>query len=178
MNQRTRWLRRAGLAAGLATLLAACERVAIERGEPGAARGTDLESVRRGVGGESVPAPSTAASAAVAPSGLRAVIDPVTGRLTANPSPEQRRLLALAARSSLSRSLVGLRPFDLDSGGRGLHLQGRFQSALRVEVAPEGGFRMTCGDPAHDGTPHAHPEAPELGSSERARPDSGHVATR
>ena len=94
---------------------------------------------------DSSPAPVTAA-------GVRAFIDPATGELTANPTRAQLERLALQARSSSSsRSVVGLRPFELSRGGRGLNLQGRFQTALRVERGEDGNFYQTCGDPAHDG---------------------------
>jgi hypothetical protein len=87
---------------------------------------------------------------------VRAYIDPATGELTTNPSPEQLQRTALVPRAAFSRSMVGLRPFGLQRGGRGVNLQGRFQSALRVELGADGTFRTTCGDPAHDGTPHSH----------------------
>jgi hypothetical protein len=114
---------------------------------------------------------------------VRAFIDPATGELTANPSPEQLRRMALAPRAGLSRSMVGLRPFELDSGGRGVNLQGRFASALRVQVAPDGSFHMTCGDPAHDGTPHSHDRAdssppPAAPSRAAAAPTSNLPAER
>ena len=89
-------------------------------------------------------------------SGVRAFIDPTTGELTTNPSPEQLRRMALASRASLSRSMVGLRPFALARGGRGVNLEGRFDSAYRVEIGKDGTFHMTCGDPAHAETPHSH----------------------
>ncbi len=88
--------------------------------------------------------------------GVRAFIDPATGELTAHPTRAQLERFALQARSSSSsRSVVGLRPFELGRGGRGLNLQGRFQTALRVERGEDGNLYQTCGDPTHDGEPHS-----------------------
>jgi hypothetical protein len=79
--------------------------------------------------------------------GVRAFIDPRTGQATASPSPEQlQRLVAHARAATLSRSVEGLRPFELQRGGRGLNLHGRFQTALRVQRAADGTFHVTCGD--------------------------------
>jgi hypothetical protein len=117
---------------------------------------------------EDAPTDATAAAP-----GLRAFIDLETGELTSRPSPEQLRSFVMASRLGLSRSFVGLRPFVLDDGGRGVNLQGRFQSALRVQRLPDGSFRSTCGDPAHAGAaPHSHdgPTAP--------RPDAGESTER
>jgi hypothetical protein len=79
--------------------------------------------------------------------GVRAFIDPRTGQPTSSPSPEQLQRLSVQARAAtLSRSVEGLRTFELQRGGRGLNLQGRFQTALRVERAADGSFRASCGD--------------------------------
>ncbi len=89
--------------------------------------------------------------------GVRAFIDPETGKLTANPTRAQLQRLALQARAAtLSRSTAGLQPFPLSRGGRGLNLHGRFQSAMRVERAADGSFHMTCGDASHDEEAHSH----------------------
>jgi hypothetical protein len=79
--------------------------------------------------------------------------------LTANPTRAQlQRQVAQQRASSLSRSTSGLRPFELSRGGRGLNLQGRFQTAMRVERAADGSFHMTCGDGHEDGHSHDHSE--------------------
>jgi hypothetical protein len=111
--------------------------------------------------GERLPSSiDTSAGTSVAPvtaAGVRAFVDPATGELTSSPTRAQLERLALQARSSsVARSVVGLRPFELSRGGRGLNLQGRFQTALRVERGADGNFYQTCGDPAHDREPHSH----------------------
>ncbi|HVR30835.1 MAG TPA: hypothetical protein VMS86_15030 [Thermoanaerobaculia bacterium] len=89
-------------------------------------------------------------------SGLRVFRDPETGQFVTDPNEAQRRLLALHPRAAVSRSVQGLRPFTLEGGGRGINLQGRFQSALMVRVMEDGSLRTTCGDPAHAGLHDDH----------------------
>jgi hypothetical protein len=106
---------------------------------------------------------------------VRAFIDPRTGQITANPSPEQLQRLAVQARAAtLSRSVQGLRAFELQRGGRGLNLQGRFQTALRVERAADGSFRMSCGDgeTIADASTHRHPVTTDVSGSGSSEPAS------
>jgi len=112
-------------------------------------------------------------------SGVRVFRDPVTGELTSNPTAEQRRRFSIAARTGLERSWSGLEPFALDRGGRGVNLQGRFHSALVVEVGPDGRLRARCGDPAHPSASHSHrsedaagghEELPRITTARRPRP--------
>jgi hypothetical protein len=99
------------------------------------------------------PDPGAGTTAAA---GARAYIDPSTGKLSASPSRSELQRLALQQRSlqgpaiATSRSMVGLKPFALAHGGRGVNLQGRFQTAMRVERAADGSFHLTCGD-VHSG---------------------------
>ena len=86
----------------------------------------------------------TLAVAAPAPAGLRAYIDPETGELTSTPSPEQVEALSKDFAPGLNTSSEGLVPFALRSGGRGVFLQGRFLSALKVRSTGEGGFELSC----------------------------------
>ena len=90
---------------------------------------------------EPAPAAATPASA-----GLRVYIDPDTGELTSTPSPRQVEALSKSLEPTLSRSSVGLEPFELSLGGRGLYLEGRFQSALVVRLDGSGGFELSCVD--------------------------------
>jgi hypothetical protein len=109
--------------------------------------------------GAAFPGQSDAGGESKAPAaGVRAFVDPKTGQITANPSPEQLQRLAVRERSTLSRSVQGLRPFELQRGGRGLNLQGRFQTSLRVERAADGTFHVSCGDgeTPHDASSHHH----------------------
>jgi hypothetical protein len=123
---------------------------------------------------ETLPTGTNTAAAAPA-AGLRAFIDPATGKFTTTPTRAQIDRLALEARSAtLSRSVSGLRPFELSRGGRGLNLQGRFQTALRVVRGADGRLYQTCGDPAHDHTtnPHHESASSEGGDSMPRAPES------
>jgi len=100
--------------------------------------------------------PTTADSSSFA-AGVRAFVDPETGRLTSTPTRAQLQSQVLMQRSSaLARSTSGLQPFALSRGGRGLNLQGRFQTAMRVERGADGSFHVTCGDGHEDGHSHDH----------------------
>lgn len=182
MMRRCKWTRRRWLWVGAALLLAAGAGAGIRNQDESAAAAT--ASTLTPVAAETVAAetvasktvaaettvvettavretlPSSSVGASLAPvtaAGVRAFIDPATGELTASPTQTQLEHRALQARSSsVSRSVIGLRPFELSRGGRGLNLQGRFQTSLRVERGADGNFYQTCGDPAHDQKPHAH----------------------
>jgi hypothetical protein len=79
------------------------------------------------------PAPAPAAGEA----GLRVFVDPLTGKLTV---PDDGELLRLAPEleEALSDSAEGLVQYAGPHGGVGVHLQGRFQSAV-VATAGSGG---------------------------------------
>ncbi len=91
--------------------------------------------------------------------GLRAFIDPVTGELTSNPSPDQVGRLLEASSALFSRSTEGLRPFPLPGGGRGVFLQGRFHSATGLRVTKDGSWEMTCVSPSGSSSDAAHTHA-------------------
>jgi hypothetical protein len=178
MKRRFEWTRRPWLWLGAALLLAAGADAGIRnQGESAADLDADIAAaatastlgpiaaettvVETTAVRETLPTSSVDSSPAPVPAaGVRAFIDPATGKLTANPTRAQLERRALQARSSISsRSVVGLRAFELARGGRGLNLQGRFQTSLRVERGKDGNFYQTCGDPTHDGEPHSHAHA-------------------
>jgi hypothetical protein len=120
--------------------------------------------------GAAFPGQTAASDTSSAPApGVRVFVDPRTGQITASPSPEQLQRLAVHARAAtLSRSVQGLRAFELQRGGRGLNLQGRFQTALRVERAADGSFRTTCADGetiADANANHHHPSTEDVSGS-------------
>jgi hypothetical protein len=160
MSSHSKWQRPTSLVLGATLLLAAGAH-------------TQSTTATTTTNGETVPA-TTAAAAPTAggAAGVRAFIDPATGELTANPSPEQLQRMALVPRAALSRSMAGLQPFALDRGGRGVNLQGRFQSALRVQRGDDGTYRVICGDPAHDRTSHSHDGAATTGEAAVTPPAS------
>jgi hypothetical protein len=153
VNGRRTRLRRA-LAGGAATALLAAAAVADDTPTRTSTSTMGTIAASR----ETLPAPSAPAAVTPGtPAGLRAFIDPETGRLTANPTRAQLQSTPVERRATaLSRSTVGLRAFELSRGGQGLHLDGRFQTAIRVERQPDGSFEMTCshGDTPADGHTH------------------------
>lgn len=93
---------------------------------------------------EQTAAQSTATAAPVAAAGLVAYIDPVTGGLTATPTEEQRAAMRTALAALVNDSDEGLVEVTLPDGSVMLDLQGRFQEALAVLVAPDGTRHYEC----------------------------------
>ena len=78
-------------------------------------------------------------------SGLVVVVNPATGELILNPVPQQiAAVRSLDRMDRLSRSSEGLAPFALAGGGRGVFLEGRFQSSLVLDVGPDGQLAVRC----------------------------------
>lgn len=98
------------------------------------------------------PPEQTAAEAAapVAAAGLVAYIDPATGGLTATPTEEQRAAMRTALAALVNDSDEGLVEVTLPDGSVMLDLQGRYQEALAVLVAPDGTRRYECISSAPD----------------------------
>lgn len=115
-------------------------------------------------------APEPAAAEEAALSGLVVVVNPATGEMILNPLPEQIGAVrsGLSARR-LSRSTAGLVPFALSGGGRGVYLDGRFQSSLVLDAGPDGQLTMRC--------VQEPPEAVELGAA-NAEPQQPRIADR
>jgi hypothetical protein len=116
--------------------------------------------------GETAPAPAPPRSAAGGPAaaeagteaaGLRAYIDPETGRFVPEPPPgvvdEVDRATA-AALSTRSEDLVE-QPSPVPGGGVMVELEGRFQSAIEMSVDESGALSSDCATdeapPAADG---------------------------
>jgi hypothetical protein len=93
---------------------------------------------------EQAVAPATATAAPVAAAGLVAYIDPATGGLTATPTEEQRAAMRNALAALVNDSGEGLVEVRLPDGSVVMDLQGRFQEAVVVQVAPDGTRHMQC----------------------------------
>src|SRR5262245_30943432 len=107
MKQQVRWRRMAWLGVG-STLMLAAAVVARSSDPPTSA------DPARDAGAQAAPSSGVATAATTAFAGARAFIDPATGKLTANPTRSELQRLALEQRAiSTSRSMVGLKPFDL-----------------------------------------------------------------
>lgn len=85
-----------------------------------------------------------ATAAPVAAAGLVAYIDPATGGLTATPTEEQRAAMRAALAALVNDSDQGLVEVRLPDGSVVMDLQGRFQEAVVVQVAPDGAQHMQC----------------------------------
>jgi len=98
----------------------------------------------------------------VAAAGLVAYIDPATGGLTSTPTEEQRAALRAALAALVNESDAGLYEVVLPDGTVVMDLQGRFQEAVVVQVAPDGTRNLACvGSVATAAqSPAAVPQAP------------------
>ena len=84
--------------------------------------------------------------------GLRAYIDPETGELTSTPTAAQLEVFTKSSAPSLEFSSEGLETFPLQRGGRGVRIEGRFLSALKVRRHADGSLEVFCEDADHDAT--------------------------
>jgi hypothetical protein len=101
------------------------------------------------------PAPAAAGAA-----GLRAYIDPATGRLTAAPTEAQVRGLDEGLDALANRSSEGLAAVTQPDGTQVVDLQGRFRSLSTATISATGSVRLDCIEGrAPSGSPR--PSAPE-----------------
>jgi hypothetical protein len=119
----------------------------------------ELYRVRRSFNGISVVAPADKLEAiralpgvkAVYPSepggsGLRAYVDPATGRLTAAPADEQVRELDRSLPDLADRSSEGLEIVTGPDGTQRVFLRGRFRSLSTATISATGAVRLDCVD--------------------------------
>jgi len=76
--------------------------------------------------------------------GKMVFIDPATGRVSSTPTAEQRAAMQARVADMLSQSDEGLLDEVLANGAVLRDLQGRFQSATVVRIAPDGSQRQEC----------------------------------
>jgi hypothetical protein len=88
------------------------------------------------------PAVCPADDSAVGP-GLRAFLDPQTGQLR-EPTPEEARALAAAARIEVARAIESLEAVVHPDGMISLDLKGLFDQNLVVVRGPDGSLSMRC----------------------------------
>jgi hypothetical protein len=93
------------------------------------------------------PEAATIESVEVSPRGLESAtdaVDPETSEgVTVQPRQKSDALSAPLA-NALNRSIDGLRAFELRNGGRGIHVEGRFQHALVARVQEDGSLEIVC----------------------------------
>ncbi|RLE23928.1 MAG: hypothetical protein DRJ65_10845 [Acidobacteria bacterium] len=99
--------------------------------------------------GPKVEAPETPvvtpeAQAPVGAAGRMVFIDPATGRVTSTPTAEQRVAMQDEMAGMLNQSDEGLFDEFLANGAVLRDLQGRFQSATVIRIAPDGSRHQEC----------------------------------
>jgi ABC-type cobalt transport system substrate-binding protein len=94
-------------------------------------------------------APEVGSTDAVATKAMRVIYDPETGEIISLPFRETEVLSAPLAKA-LTRSADGLWVFELSNGGKGVHLDGRFQHALMVRVNSDGSLEIVCTNHSHE----------------------------
>jgi hypothetical protein len=82
--------------------------------------------------------------------GLEVVVDPETGEIVARLPRQKTDALSAPLANALDHSTDGLHVFDLANGGRGVHLDGRFQHVLMVRVKPDGSLETACVNHVHE----------------------------
>ncbi len=118
-----------------------------QAGEPTAADTTTAEQSPddTAVTGSSSAGEPTDSEQLNSASGLWIFIDPETGQRMATPSPKQKARLRKFA-TALNKSDLGLEPFELEGGGQGVRLNGRFQHAMVATVNDDGTIAFHCSD--------------------------------
>ncbi|HSO22572.1 MAG TPA: PA domain-containing protein [Chondromyces sp.] len=99
---------------------------------------------RRGPGGTDKAGARVAAGP---PSGV--ISGDRSDRLLATPPPGQADPLSAAIMKALDRSTGGLRVLEIEGGGTGVDLDGRFLHVMGVTVRPGGDFETWCVDHRH-----------------------------
>lgn len=80
---------------------------------------------------------------------IRVIYDPETGEIISVPF-RGTEILSGPLAKALTRSTDGLQVFELANGGKGVHLDGRFQHALMVRVKPDGSIETVCTSRSHE----------------------------
>jgi hypothetical protein len=86
---------------------------------------------------------------------IRVIYDPETGEIISVPFRETG-ILSIPLAKALTRSTEGLVVFELKNGGKGVHLDGRFQHALMVRVRPDGSLETFCTNHSHEAEKFLH----------------------
>jgi len=81
---------------------------------------------------------------------MTTVVDPETGEAVARLPLQKADGLSVPLAKALDRSTDGLHLFELANGGRGMHLDGRFQHVLMVRVKADGSLETVCVNHAHE----------------------------
>lgn len=149
-------LRRLALAAALVVMAAALVATAEE---PVATTAPEVAATALSVEQAAQP---------LAADGLVVYLDPATGAPTAHPTADQVAAMQAALAAALDRSQDGLYDVELPDGTVMRDLQGRFQSAEVVRIAPDGSLHQAC---------TTNPDALEAASVSNQQPTTPVAAT-
>jgi len=89
---------------------------------------------------------------------MKVFVDRETGEIISVPL-RATDVLSIPLAKALDRSTEGLRVFELANGGRGVHLDGRFQHVLMVRVRPDGSLETVCTNSSHAAEKFLHGES-------------------
>jgi len=92
---------------------------------------------------------AAAESSIGAPERMEVVVDPETGEIITKRPRGRSEILSPPLAKALTRTTEGLRVFELSNGGKGVHLDGRFQHALMARVKPDGSLEFVCTNHSH-----------------------------
>jgi len=93
-------------------------------------------------------APAAPTAELVTTNAMRVIYDPESGEIISVPIRETE-VLSGQLTKALARTTEGLQVFELSNGGKGVHLDGRFQHALMVRVKPDGSLETVCTSHSH-----------------------------
>jgi hypothetical protein len=110
--------------------------------------------------GAAVPSPLVSRASAPG-AGLRAYVDPATGRLTEAPNEAQVRELDEGLGELASRSSEGLEVATEPDGTQLVDLKGRFRSLSTATISPTGALRLDCIDGGAGSAPTVPTSSPE-----------------
>ena len=102
---------------------------------------------------ENIPglrAPEAGTAEPVSTKAMRVIYDPDTGKIISVPLQEAGETLSTPVAKALTRSTEGLQVFELENGGGGVHLSGRYQHVLLVRVQPDGTLETVCTSHPHE----------------------------
>jgi hypothetical protein len=93
-------------------------------------------------------APAARTADPVTTKAVRVIYDPASGEIISVPI-RGTEVLSDPLAKALTRTTEGLQVFELSNGGKGVHLDGRYQHALMVRVKPDGSMETVCTSHSH-----------------------------
>jgi len=131
----------------LSILCAICLMAAVAVPVAASSPGEEKRPERQASGAPTAEASTTRA--------IRVIYDPETGEIISVPFQETVVLSAPLSKA-LTRSTEGLQVFELANGGKGVHLDGRFQHALMIRVKADGSLETVCTNHPHEAGDFLH----------------------